>query len=303
MTVHKVLLTLLALVFVFSACSKKLPMKQDPFYDSFFDMTRHIMSSEEIEIYRHLPDREAKEEFIAEFWLKRDPDPNTEENESLENFQERIEYANRWFDERKGRKRGWDTLRGRILLQLGFPEERRWGHMRVLDANRSMRDVPTEIWYYYRHQLLLTFSDRRGYGEYELESIPATLLTAIDNSKYAIDSAMYPNVKHAFKFSAEYQDGQINITIPTKRLFFNEDGERLSAEIVFTIYVYKDYRKIETIVKEIKTSEERKKLLEKKEILLQIPYSPEGKGQFHLDIVAKDLGANQRFRNFCQLKN
>jgi len=294
--------SMLVLALFTLACSKQVPRQQDSHFDSFYDKTRHIMSPEEIEIYQHLPDNASKEEFINEFWSKRDPDPSTEENEARESFEERIEYANRWFNERKGKNRGWDTLRGRILLQLGFPDERRWGQMRLVVSDQSRRDIPTEIWYYYRHQLMLTFSDRNGYGSFELESTPATLLTAIDNSKFAIDSAMFPNVKHAFKFTADYHDNQIEVTIPSKRLFFNEEGEQLTANLSFTIFVYKDYRKIDTFTKEIRSTEEKENLLTKKNITLTIPYKPQEPGQYHLDIVGKDLGANQRYRNFCQIK-
>ncbi len=302
MIMRPLLFTLIAVGILAGGCAKQLPMEADPFFDSFYDKTRHIMSSEEIEIYRHLPDRKAKEEFIDEFWAKRDPDPSTEENESREDFEERIEFANRWFNERRGKDRGWDTLRGRILLQLGFPDERRWGHQRGLDDHQTTRHLATEVWYYYRHQLVLIFADRKGYGQFELETLSPNLLTAIEHSRYAIDSALFPNVKHAFKFSAEFKEGQVDITIPAKRLLFDEEGEQLSARLSFTVYVYKDYRKIDTIVREMSYTEKKVKLLEMKEITLRFPFIPTEPGLYHLDIVGKDLGADQRFRNFCQIK-
>ncbi|UCH95670.1 MAG: GWxTD domain-containing protein, partial [Candidatus Aminicenantes bacterium] len=96
--------------------------------DSFFEKARFIMTKQEIEIYKHLPDKAGKEQFIEEFWKKRDPNPETEENESREEFEERITYANKWFKEHS-KDRGWDTQRGRILLQLGFPDRREFGEL------------------------------------------------------------------------------------------------------------------------------------------------------------------------------
>ncbi len=82
------------------------------------------MTGEEIQIYKHLADRKAREEFIEEFWQKRDPLPDTPENEARVEFDRRIAYANRWFKENRAAGRGWDTPRGRILIQLGEPDNR-----------------------------------------------------------------------------------------------------------------------------------------------------------------------------------
>ncbi len=289
-------------IFLCTSCSKMPPVEQDPFFSSFFEQTRHIMSPEEIEIYRHLPDAKAKEEFITEFWLKRDPDPNTEENESKENFEERIEFANRHFNEHRGQNRGWDTLRGRILLQLGFPEERRWGTKRVTDATGIMRDYQTEIWYYYRHQLTLVFSDRDGHGEYELETLSPSLLTAIENSHYSIDNALFPDNENTFKFRTEYKNGEILIDIPSKSLLFNEDEDWLSADFSFTIYVYEDFRKTDTITRDIRFKEDKETVLRSKDITLKIPFSREKPGTYQLDIIGKAMGDNQRYRNFCRVR-
>ena len=36
--------------------------------DTFFEKTRLIMTKEESEIYKHLPDKASKEKFVREFW-------------------------------------------------------------------------------------------------------------------------------------------------------------------------------------------------------------------------------------------
>ena len=97
-------LLLIILFFGIAACRTSVNLKQDPFYESFFEKTSIIMTKEEIEIYKHIPDKESKEEFIREFWQIRDPDSGTEENENKIEFESRIEYANRWFGWRNPHK-------------------------------------------------------------------------------------------------------------------------------------------------------------------------------------------------------
>ena len=54
--------------------------------DDLFEPVRLIMTKVEIEIYKHLADDKARDEFIADFWKKRDPSPLSEENEFKEDF-------------------------------------------------------------------------------------------------------------------------------------------------------------------------------------------------------------------------
>jgi hypothetical protein len=87
---------LMVILFVWmAACRTSVNLKQDPFFESFFEKTSLIMTKEEIEIYKHIPDKESKEEFIGEFWQIRDPDLGTEGNENKIEFERRIEYTNR----------------------------------------------------------------------------------------------------------------------------------------------------------------------------------------------------------------
>ena len=181
---------IMAVLLVVAACGtsgnktgKEINMEpsEGSFKDTFFEKARLIMTKQEIQIYKHLPDKKAKEEFIAEFWKKRDPDPATEENENLEEFMERIEYANKWFFE-GSKGNGWNTQRGRILLQLGFPEERRWGEVANTDRYGALitsKRVPMEIWTYIRYQMVLTFVDWDDSGKLLLRRIPSNFAYAL----------------------------------------------------------------------------------------------------------------------------
>lgn len=73
-------------------CSLGWNMRKDPLYETFLEKTSLIMLEEEIETYRHLPDVASKWEFIAEFWRVRDPSPDTDENETRNEFERRIAF-------------------------------------------------------------------------------------------------------------------------------------------------------------------------------------------------------------------
>ena len=63
-----------------------------------------------------------REEFIEQFWLRRDPTPGTPENEFKDEHYRRIAYANLHFPTATG-KAGWKTDRGRIYIVYGPPDE------------------------------------------------------------------------------------------------------------------------------------------------------------------------------------
>ena len=88
----------------------------DPESREFFEKAQLIMTKQEKKIFEHLPDKESREDFIQEFWAKRDPEPYTEENEFKQDFLKRIDYANKYFKEGIP---GWKTDRGRIYIIFG----------------------------------------------------------------------------------------------------------------------------------------------------------------------------------------
>ncbi len=309
----KKFLLILCSIYVMAACSQnpKARTNSDPYYDSFFEKARFIMSSEEIEIYKHLPDNKAKEEFIEEFWKKRDPNPETDENEVKQEFEERIAYANRYFNERKAQRRGWDTERGRILLQLGFPDERQWGE--IPDINRSMgptygrlmstKRIPLERWIYYRYQLFLEFiGDAAGFGTFKLRWIPSNLRTALDLARARLDLGSKKETRNYFKFDADFQNDQLVITIPVKRISFEEKDDRMNAEFRVEIEVYHDFQKIKNIIEDKTVSKNKEELLESKHIEFAIPYSPDQKGEYFFDILLTDKLSASKYRNFCKYK-
>jgi GWxTD domain-containing protein len=81
---------------------------------------RWIISDEEREAFLKLSNDEERDQFIEQFWLRRDPTPDTVENEFKEEHYRRIAYANEHF---AAGIPGWRTDRGRMYVMYGPPDE------------------------------------------------------------------------------------------------------------------------------------------------------------------------------------
>ncbi|MEJ2634530.1 MAG: GWxTD domain-containing protein [Calditrichia bacterium] len=125
-----------------------------------FEQARYISTDRERKLFSTL-DTNSKRIFLANFWRKFDPNPATEINEFRQDYFERVNYANANFGH--GRKNGWKSERGRVLLQYGRPDniER---HYMATDSK------PYEIWEYHKLEggVIFVFADLRGFGDYEL---------------------------------------------------------------------------------------------------------------------------------------
>src|SRR5260221_705788 len=80
----------------------------------------YIITDEERAAWKHLNTDEEREWFIEQFWLRRDPTPDTTENEYKEKHYRRIAYANERF---ASGIPGWKTDRGRMYIAQGPPDE------------------------------------------------------------------------------------------------------------------------------------------------------------------------------------
>ena len=81
---------------------------------------RYIITPEEMSAFKQLSNDEERDQFIEQFWLRRDPTPDTPENEFKEEHYRRIAYANEHF---AAGIPGWRTDRGRIYIVWGPPDE------------------------------------------------------------------------------------------------------------------------------------------------------------------------------------
>ncbi|MGA2904504.1 MAG: GWxTD domain-containing protein, partial [Candidatus Korobacteraceae bacterium] len=80
----------------------------------------YIITPEEKSAFKQLSNDEERDQFIEQFWLRRDPTPDTEENEYKEEHYRRIAYANEHF---AAGLPGWKTDRGRIYIMWGPPDQ------------------------------------------------------------------------------------------------------------------------------------------------------------------------------------
>jgi GWxTD domain-containing protein len=80
----------------------------------------YIISDEEKRAFENLSSDEERQQFIEQFWLRRDPTPGTPRNEFKEEHYERIVYANERFSSGKP---GWKTDRGRLYIIHGKPDQ------------------------------------------------------------------------------------------------------------------------------------------------------------------------------------
>jgi GWxTD domain-containing protein len=80
----------------------------------------YIISDEEKKAFKGLQTDEEKDQFIEQFWLRRDPTPDTEENEYREEHYRRIAYANEHF---ASGIPGWKADRGMIYIKFGPADE------------------------------------------------------------------------------------------------------------------------------------------------------------------------------------
>jgi GWxTD domain-containing protein len=85
------------------------------------DAAHFLLSAEEEEHFARLQVGE-RERFLEDFWKRRDPTPDTAENESRLDFQARIRHANLNFDA-PGSERGMFADMGRVYIRYGEPDE------------------------------------------------------------------------------------------------------------------------------------------------------------------------------------
>jgi GWxTD domain-containing protein len=80
----------------------------------------YIITDEEKSAFKHLQTDEEREQFVEQFWKRRDPTPDTEENEYKEELYRRIAYSNEHY---ASGIPGWKTDRGMIYIKYGPPDE------------------------------------------------------------------------------------------------------------------------------------------------------------------------------------
>ena len=140
----------------------------------------YIITDEERKAFRKLETDDERERFIEEFWRRRDPDPDTDENEYREEYYERIAYTNEHF---ASGIPGWKTDRGRIYIMYGKPDEKE-SHpaggpyeREPYEGGGQTTTYPFERWFYrylpgVGSGIEIEFVDPTGSGEYRIARNP-----------------------------------------------------------------------------------------------------------------------------------
>jgi GWxTD domain-containing protein len=140
----------------------------------------YIITPDERKAFLQLSTNEEREQFIEQFWLRRNPNPDEQTNSFKEEHYRRIAYANEHF---ASGAPGWRTDRGRIYIMWGKPDEieshptgGNWDRPEN-QGGGSTETYPWEVWRY-RHMedigenVELEFVDPTQSGEYHLTMDP-----------------------------------------------------------------------------------------------------------------------------------
>jgi GWxTD domain-containing protein len=153
-----------------------------------------IITAEEANAYNKLTTDEERQNFIADFWRRRDPSPDTEENEYKDEYYERLAYANEHFSSGKA---GWQTDRGRIYIKWGKPDSvdshpSGGAYQRQsYEGSGSTITYPFETWFYRSlpnvgSGIEIQFIDPTGSGEFRIaNSLSEKEIPGLGNSTRA----------------------------------------------------------------------------------------------------------------------
>jgi GWxTD domain-containing protein len=140
----------------------------------------YIISDEERSAFLQLQTNEEREQFIEAFWQRRDPTPDTVENEFKEEHYRRIAYTNERFSSGIP---GWRTDRGRIYIMWGPPDSIE-SHSQGSQYTRPMSEGGGQTsvygfddWNYHYMEgigqnITIEFVDPTGTGEYHITMDP-----------------------------------------------------------------------------------------------------------------------------------
>ena len=137
---------------------------------------RWIITDEELSAFKKLSNNAERDIFIEGFWQRRDPTPDTAENEYKEEHYRRIAYANEHY---AAGMPGWRTDRGRIYIMYGPPtsiDSHPMGgpyQRSAEEGGGSTQTFPFEVWRYrylegIGQEIEIEFVDDCGCGAYEM---------------------------------------------------------------------------------------------------------------------------------------
>jgi len=267
------------------------------------------MTDEDARIFRGIPDRQARDEFIVDFWKMRDPDPQTPKNEAKIEFEERAAFANKWFsrfDPLRGRdvegkshpEDGCSSGRGQVYILFGPPDEMTlyssdhadWDHRipwfrKVTDDN----DFASETWHYNKLRLSVYFG-RTTTGRWEL-SPSGQVVEKIDRARaWLLEDHYFGASTKPLAFQARYKNKAFQLEIPAGGVSF--DGER-KGRLEVSVNVYRDGKKVGEIKETKQVDRPAEDEGENGTVSIEIPYDPGVKGRYSFEVKVEDPQASR----------
>jgi GWxTD domain-containing protein len=157
--------------------SKSLKIELSKTYKKWLDEdVRWIITDEEQKAFKLLSNDEERDQFIEAFWQRRDPTPDTIENEFKEEHYRRMAYANEHY---AAGIPGWKSDRGRIYIMYG-PADEIESHPSGGSYERPMEEgggetstFPFEDWRYrylegVGQEVIIEFVDTCMCGDYHM---------------------------------------------------------------------------------------------------------------------------------------
>jgi GWxTD domain-containing protein len=179
----------------------------------------YIISAEERSAFLRLRNNEEREQFIEQFWNRRNPTPGTQENKFKEEHYRRIAYTNEHFGTTA--LAGWRTDRGRTYVVYGPPDE-------IEDHPAGGQNVaPYQRWTYrlidgIGEHVTFVFSDRDRNGQFRLVEERAGERQANANSNAAQLKALQSQLTAAnqrlSQLRQQYQDANPEVQAARERL-------------------------------------------------------------------------------------
>ncbi|MBT4927334.1 GWxTD domain-containing protein, partial [bacterium] len=128
--------------------------------ENSFQQMRYILTNNERKEAKGKKGK-ALEKIFLDFWNKRDPTPETNINELMEEYYIRVNYVNEYFN--MSWKEGWETDFGMIYILFGPPDE-------IQRSNSTSTNTSIyQAWYYNRLNKQFVFRDQNGFGDFKLD--------------------------------------------------------------------------------------------------------------------------------------
>jgi GWxTD domain-containing protein len=291
-----------------AACSRAPKISGDAEALAFFEKARLVMTREDLEIFRGIPEREARAEFMADFWRMRDPNPDTEFNEALAEFERRAAFANKWFsrfDPIRGRdvegkshpENGCSSDRGMVYILLGPPER-----MTLLTPDPTDWDVRvpwlrkvtdenefvSELWHYDRLRISVGF-EKSSAGRWNLEP-SSHVAERLDEARARLveDHYRFTSTK-PLAVKARYLDKVLRLEIPAEGIAFDDEWK---AWLEVSVNVYRDGKKVDRVGRTERLDWQADEPAEGRTVSLEVPYDLAEKGDHVFEVIVEDRGAS-----------